>query len=297
MSLATEEAVDQALNQLTVVVVTHHSAHCVAALAATVKTFAHVIVVDNASDDETLALVAREIPHARVVSCDLNLGFGVANNRGLDLVTTPYGLLLNPDCQIDRASAAQLVWTAQQWPDAAIVAPQLLDASGKPELNYGWLRWLWGPRTGAAEGVLCVGHACAAAWLLRCGGSRPWRFDPGYFLYYEDEDLCARISQSRQMVMIEPAAQAVHANRGSVRGKSPLRSEWLRGLHHSRSKIRFQALYQGSSVARGVRRKALVLGAVEVLGRVLLVNPRLLARSAGRWWGMCTATVPTGCRC
>ena len=289
MTLA-PQAIDQALAQLTVVVVTHHSAHCVAALAATVQSFPHVIVVDNASSDDTLARVARDIPHAQVIPLADNLGFGVANNRGLEQVRTPYALLLNPDCQIDRESAAVLVETAQAWPQAAIVAPQLRGADGAPELNYGWLRWHWASRGPRAEGPLCVGHACAAAWLLRCDRTdTPWRFDPGYFLYYEDEDLCARIFQAHELVLIEPAATAVHANRGSVRGKSPLRSEWLRGYHHSRSKIRFQSLYQGASVALAVRRKAMALGVLEVLARVALLNPRLLARSAGRWWGMCTA--------
>lgn len=291
MSLHTEEAVGQALERLTVVAVTHHSAHCVPAMAAALERFPHVVVVDNASTDDTLAQLAAHLPRAAVLPSGRNLGFGVANNMALDRVRTPYALLLNPDCQIDPASAAQLVETADAWPAAAIVAPQLRNGEGAKELNYGWLRWLWAGRGPAAEGPLCVGHACAAAWLLRCTAEAEarWRFDPGFFLYYEDEDLCARVFRARQMVLIEPRAQAVHANRGSVRGRSPLRAEWGRGFHHSRSKIRFQAKHRGVQPALRTRRKALWLGALEVLLRLPLLNPRLLARSAGRWWGMWTA--------
>ncbi|MFT4241776.1 MAG: glycosyltransferase family 2 protein [Acidovorax sp.] len=288
MSLLTGEALDQALARVTVVAVTYHSAHCVAAMAAGLQRFPHVVVVDNASTDDTLGQLAQHLPRAQVLRCERNLGFGAANNLALDQVRTPYALLLNPDCQIDPASAARLVQTAEAWPTAAIVAPQLLASDGGKELNYGWLRWLWAGRGPAAEGPLCVGHACAAAWLVRCDAAR-WRFDTGFFLYYEDEDLCARIFQARQMVLIEPQATAVHANRGSVRGRSPMRAEWGRGFHHSRSKIRFQAKHRGARAALRTRRKALWLGALEVLVRVPLLNPRLLARSAGRWWGMWTA--------
>ena len=205
-----------------------------------------------------------------------------------------------PDTEDGNKAAAQFFWGNKHWTRIELLRrflPFLASIGVTDQASlHAWARQADFERDfkGRVKGMgIAVFH-----WLLlRCGVSCPWRFDPGYFLYYEDEDLCARIFQSRQMVMVEPAAQAVHANRGSVRGKSPLRSEWLRGLHHSRSKIRFQALYQSPSVARGVRRKAVVLGALEVLGRVLLLNPRLLARSAGRWWGMFTATLPTGCRC
>ncbi|MFN3376647.1 MAG: glycosyltransferase [Burkholderiaceae bacterium] len=165
-------------------------------MARTLSSFARVIVVDNASDDDTVAQLAARIPQAQVIASPVNLGFGVANNRALDAVDTPYALLLNPDCHIEPEAVAQLVATADAWPEAAIVAPQLLDAQGRPELNYGWLRWHWASRTAAAQGPLCVGHACAAAWLLRCD-DRAWRFDPGFFLYYEDEDLCARAQAAR----------------------------------------------------------------------------------------------------
>ena len=287
MSLA-PEAIQAALQRVTVVSVTHHSAHCVPAMARTLSPFAQVVVVDNASDDDTVAQLAARIPQARVIASPVNLGFGVANNRALDAVGTSYALLLNPDCHIEPEAVAQLVATADAWPHAAIIAPQLLDAQGRPELNYGWLRWHWAGRTAAAQGPLCVGHACAAAWLLRCD-DRAWRFDPGFFLYYEDEDLCARALAARAPVIIEPAATAVHANRGSVRGRSPARAEWLRGYHHSRSKVRFQCKHRGRTEAARVRRRGLWSGALEVLARVLLLNPRLMARSAGRWWGLWTA--------
>jgi N-acetylglucosaminyl-diphospho-decaprenol L-rhamnosyltransferase len=279
------QALALALSRLTVVVVTHHSAHCIPALARSLAAFRHVIVVDNASHDTTAELVQKHMPNAVWVSLQVNVGFGTANNQALDRVATPYALLINPDCLITPEAAAQLVTTADNQPNASVVAPQLQDNGGRPQLNYGWPRWKWPSRGPGAEGVTCVGYACAAAWLLRCD-ERKWRFDSDFFLYYEDEDLCARIIAARQEVLIDPAAVAQHANRGSVKGRSVVRTEWGRGYHHSRSKLLFMRKHHGGGVAQRTRQQALWRGGLELLLRLLTLQPRLIARSAGRWAGM-----------
>jgi GT2 family glycosyltransferase len=273
------------LDQVTVIIVTYNSAHCLQALAHSLAGVPHVTVVDNASQDTTVADVARLMPHAHVLVNPENRGFGAANNRGLDSATTPYALLLNPDCLISPEAISRLVQTANECPNAAIVAPQLTGNDGRLQLNYGWLRHAWSSHGPAAEGVLSVANACAAAWLLRCDGHR-WRFDTDFFLYYEDEDLCLRMFNARKEILIEPRSVAIHANRGSVRGPRPWRTEWGRGFHHSRSKILFQRKHLSLSQAHHTQRLALMLGTLEVFLRIFLLRPHLIARSAGRWAGM-----------
>lgn len=280
------------LDQVTVIIVTYDSAHCIAALSHALASLPHVTVVDNASQDGTPAEVARLMPHAQVRVNPVNLGFGAANNLGLDGVNTPYALLLNPDCLITPDSIARLVDTANALPHAAVVAPQLLDERGHPQINYGWQRFAWASRGPGADGPTSVGNACAAAWLLRCAG-QSWRFDTDFFLYYEDEDLCLRVLRAKQEVVIEPRSTAVHINRGSVRGASPWRTEWGRGFHHSRSKILFQRKHHGLAHAQHTQRLALVSGVVEVFLRLLLLRPYLIARSAGRLAGMWHAFSPS----
>jgi N-acetylglucosaminyl-diphospho-decaprenol L-rhamnosyltransferase len=273
------------LDQVTVIIVTYDSAHCIAELSHALASMRYITVVDNASRDDTTGEVARLIPHAQVIVNPANLGFGAANNLGLDSVSTPYALLLNPDCLITPNNIARLIQTANDFPNAAVVAPQLLDDKGNPQINYGWPRFAWKSRGAGADAPVSVGNACAAAWLLRCTG-QSWRFDTDFFLYYEDEDLCLRVQKAHQEVVIEPRSTAVHVNRGSVRGSSPWRTEWGRGFHHSRSKILFQCKHKGLKLAQQTRRLALMLGVVEVMLRLLLLRPYLIARSAGRLAGM-----------
>jgi GT2 family glycosyltransferase len=126
------------LSSVTIIVVTYNSAHCLAALHPLLQQAPHVVVSDNASGDGTAAQAQALWPHAIVLAHDRNLGFGAANNRALARVTTPYALLLNPDCELSHEQLAQLLVAADQFPEAAMLAPQLVDAKGHPEVNYRW---------------------------------------------------------------------------------------------------------------------------------------------------------------
>ena len=280
---------DQAalLNQVTVLTVTYNSSHCVPALAEGLRGVPHVIVVDNASGDDSCAAVSAAMPHATLIRMPRNQGYGVANNAGLAQVATSYALLLNPDCLVTPEQIAALVAHAQEWPDATIVAPQLLESSGERQLNYSWPRDDWAPRTGGAEGPLNVGYACAAVMLLNMRQlAHTGAFDPRFFLYYEDEDLCLRIFKRHGQIIVVPDVQVTHLSRGSVKGKTPLRSEYWRGFHHAQSKIIFIDKHAGRTKALQARRRLMASSCANVLVRAILISPKHLARAFGRLRGV-----------
>jgi N-acetylglucosaminyl-diphospho-decaprenol L-rhamnosyltransferase len=275
------------LSQVTVIIVTFNSAHCLPALGKALTQLPHVIVVDNGSDDNCATQTPAHLPQAQVLALPANWGFGAANNRALAQVQTPFALLLNPDCEITPQAVEQLLRTAAQWPEVAMVAPQLLQANGQPEVNYRWPHLLWHSRGPAVtEGPACVGFVCGAAMLLRMSAYQGQFFDEQFFLYYEDDDLCTRLFKQRQAMIIDPAATATHRSRGSVRGRSPLRSEYLRGYHHAQSKLIYARKYQSTTAARQQQRKLLWQTVLALPLRLLAYNPRLLARMWGRLQGV-----------
>lgn len=123
--------------------VTYNSAHCLPAQQQLLGSCPHITVVDNASLDSSIEQARRSFPWAKVHAMPSNLGFGAANNLALREANTEYALLLNPDCEINSENIIRLVDTADRYPDAAIVAPQLLTADRRSEINYRWPQLLW----------------------------------------------------------------------------------------------------------------------------------------------------------
>lgn len=278
---------DHLLDLVTVVVVTHHSAHCLDALSPLLAACPHVVVSDNASNDGTPKRASDLWPHAKVLAHPSNLGFGAANNRALEIVQTPFAFLLNPDCEISAQGLVQLIEAAQAMPKAAVIAPQLVSARGEPEVNYRWPNLFWKPKGPGAAGPVCVGFVCGAAMLFRLQAFEGIGFfDEAFFLYYEDDDLCFRLFNARAAIVVWPEVTAVHRSRGSVRGTSPWRSEYLRGYHHAQSKLIYVHKHQSLRKALRKRRGLMWLTALALPLRFVVFSPKLIARMWGRFNGL-----------
>ena len=72
-----------------------------------------------------------------------------------------------------------------------------------------------------------------------------------------------------------------------MKGPNPLKSEFIRGYHHAQSKLVFERKYFGAAHAARLRWKTLLLALLTLLPRLLLPQPRYLARLVGRIAGLC----------
>jgi GT2 family glycosyltransferase len=280
-------ALDDPLQRVTVVLVTYHSAHCLDALHSLLAHCPHIVVSDNGSSDGTPEQVRARWPHATVLEHGRNLGFGTANNRAIAQAKTPFAFLLNPDCEVTPDGLRELVRAADALPEAAIVAPQLEGAPGRPDVNYRWPSTLWGSRGPGCDAPACVGFVVGAAMLFRLERFEGVGFfDEDFFLYYEDDDLCLRLFQAHRPIVVWPAVAAVHRARGSVKGKTPWKSEYLRGYHHAQSKLIYTTKHRSPAKARRQRWRVLLGTTVALPFRAIAWSPRLLARMAGRWMGL-----------
>ena len=274
-------------HSVTVVIVTHNSHHCVTSFSNALQFFSNVIVVDNASDDGTVAAVAAALPHAEIIQNSKNLGFGTANNRALLRVKTPYALLLNPDCIATLLAINQLITIASAYPDAAIIAPQIVRADGNFETSYRWPKRIWRSFGPKADGACCVGFVSGAAMLLNMSLMRDIGFfDERFFLYYEDEDLCHRAFLCKHQIILAPESCIIHLSRGSVRGKHLLKSEFFRGYHHAQSKVIFEYKHGTVGSARALRFRTFCLAFLTLIPRLLFPHPKHLARLCGRIIGL-----------
>ena len=259
------------------------------ALAPSLKGLPHLIFVDNASTDNTAKKITELFPNAQLLSNDKNKGFGAANNRALQQTTTPYALILNPDTLPDSDFFGKMILAAEQFPDAAMVAPQLIDRNDADEINYRWPGSEWVSKGCGADGPCCVGFLCGAAILLNMKNmQRIGFFDEDFFLYYEDEDLSQRAFNKKLPMVVVPQVKLKHLSRGSVKGPAPLRSEFLRGFHHAQSKILFEKKH--GKKANWLRWKTLGLALLSLPLRLLVPQPKYIARLLGRTVGLIRAS-------
>lgn len=211
---------------ITAIVVSYDSAEVLpACLYALAGEGVPAIVVDNASGDDSRAIAAAT--GARVIANARNEGYGRANNIGVAAAETPYVLIVNPDLELTKGAAATLLEAAERYPDAGMLAPRIVEPSGRIFLQP---RSLLSPphlnRSGTMaipEGDACLPFLSGACLLIRrelfvaLGG-----FDPAIFLFYEDDDLCRRMRDAGHALVHVHGAEARHG-RGRSTAPSPQR--------------------------------------------------------------------------
>jgi len=159
-------------------------------------------VIDNASDDGTEDIVRREFPSVEVIRLESNIGYGAACNRGIEMAykaRAEHIVLLNQDIVVTADWLQPLVSAAEEIPSVGILSSLQIEYDGG-QVDQFVERILESMRIENAdipakwiEDLVAVRNVIGAAMLLprrtieRVGG-----FDPGYFLYGEETDLCER---------------------------------------------------------------------------------------------------------
>ena len=92
-----------------------------------------------------------------------------------------------------------------------------------------------------------------------------------------------------QQIVVISEVEITHLSLGSVKGPNPLKSEFIRGYHQAQSKLVFERKYFGAALAARFRWKTLLLALLTLVLKLLLPQPRYLARLVGRIVGLCRA--------
>ncbi|RCK44633.1 glycosyltransferase family 2 protein [Thalassospira profundimaris] len=273
----------------TVITITHNGGLVIGGLLESLPADLPLIVIDNASEDDTLDIVTKLRPDAKIIRNRVGLGYGTAASQGLDIVETEFALLANPDSLISANAIDALVGAADQYPEAAMFGPLHKDGNGEIEPSHDvelWKRREFGRLAYdcVPEGPICVEFLSGAVNLVRMDIMRQVGFyDPEIFLYYDDDDMCARMLRAGHSMILVADSVVMHLNGGSVR---PNRAYyWEKFWHLAWSRIYFERKYKGRLAAAclGIRH-SLRFGWKAVLYGVSLQRKkgwRDLARCAG----------------
>ncbi|MDE1163414.1 MAG: glycosyltransferase family 2 protein [Acidobacteriaceae bacterium] len=206
---------------------------------------AEIFVVDNASRDDSASMIEREFPQVRLFRSNVNLGFGNANNVALKEATGRYIVLLNTDAflapgglrlAMERMDAtprcgmggARLIGRDGGWqPSARTFHGLWVDATVLTGLStryphsrlFGGLDRTWADQNVAAA----VDWVPGAFAILRPKAlAQVGAFDPAFFLYYEEVDLCYRLKQARWEIWYWPEIVVTHIGGESSRSLKTL---------------------------------------------------------------------------
>lgn len=224
--------------QVSVVIVTCNSlpalTGCLNTLARAISNLpSELIVVDNASQDQSVIETARRFPKARIISNPVNIGFARACNRGGEAAEGEYLLFLNPDVEVDEGAITLLLDEIGTHPQAGLVSGRLRNpdgtfqatcrrfptignmifsrgsflagmfASGKPDSDRYTL-----PDYGQTTEVPAVAATMPMVrrqLFLEAGG-----FDRRFFMFMEDTDLSLRLHQLGYRNLFVPLSGGVH---------------------------------------------------------------------------------------
>lgn len=210
-----------------------------------------VIVVDNASADRSVEMLRSEFPGITVIAGSENVGFGKGCQIGYECCRGDFILLLNPDTVVLDGAIDTLLAEMAARPAAAIIGPRLLNSDGSfqrasggafPSLrNVAWnylllhhlLPTSWAPEPlfldKDLDGLFELGWVSGAAMLLRREAVGAQIFDPAFFMFGEDMDVCDRVRCAGWQVLYCAHCSIIHHHGRSFAQQSSL--EVLATMH------------------------------------------------------------------
>jgi len=244
---------------ISVIVVTYNSAHCVGHALAAAPPAVELIVVDNASSDDSIKL-ARTFP-CTLIANDRNLGFGAACNQGARIATGEFLLFLNPDAVLAPDAVDLLLAAAASRLDAVAFGPRHeLPAVANAQ---------------APSGIREVRFLSGAALLIRRSAfDKVGGFDETFFLYFEDEDLCLRLAECGPLIEVADAVVLHHPGKGA---RLDARQRFAKYRHYGHSRAYFSRKHG--------RRFAFGLAALEQAAKGLVATVRADHGRAAQHYG------------
>lgn len=200
---------------------------------------AEVVVADNGSTDDSLELLRTSFPQVRLIALDQNYGFAEGYNKALEVIDSPYVVLLNSDVEVTKGWLSAPLAALDEMPDVAVVQPKILSERERDHFEY----------AGASGGYLdrygypfCRGRllhvvekdegqydekshilwASGACLFIRTNVYKEvGGLDATFFAHQEEIDMCWRLRSRGHLLMCVPQAVVYHVGGATLQMESP----------------------------------------------------------------------------
>jgi GT2 family glycosyltransferase len=250
----------------------------------------HVIVVDNASTDDTVSVIGTQYPTVTLITNQDNLGFAEGNNVGLRAALqtdAQYLMLLNNDTTVASEMLKRLIEVAERDQMIGIVTPRIYYfseprkiwcAGARLDLRRGqtWRLRAEEVDDGAAEAVHDVDFASGCALCARRAAiEQAGLLDARFFFYWEETEWCVRITRAGYRCTYVPDSHVWHKVSSSIQAGSPRVAYYM-----TRNGLLF--VWQTQHGWRGLVSLSRVLGREVTYITVMTLRPKHRLRRAER---------------
>lgn len=203
-------------------------ASCLASIQRNLTTVEYeIIVVDNASNDGSVAMISKEFSKVKLIKNSENAGFAKGVNIGAKEAKGKYLLFLNSDTEMLDNHIEQMVDLFRQHERIGVIGGMLLNPNGTMQRSYGKFYTL-----AHILLMLIVGDKGELLGQKAVAGKKDWvsggfmmirrelfekldGFDEAFFMYVEDMELCYRVKKKGYTVYFLPEVQVHHVGHGS----------------------------------------------------------------------------------
>jgi GT2 family glycosyltransferase len=220
-----------------------------------------VIVVDNASSDGSLAMLAREFPEVRAIASPDNIGFSGGNNLAMREAKGALLLLLNNDALVTPGAVDTMLRIMRERPEVGVLGPLLRNGDDSVQISYGSMISF---HAEAMQKFLSKRYERGNRFFRRYVENRSRReaypdwvsgacimlraellgkvgyFDDNFFMYTEEVDFCERVRGAGYRVFYSPEAEIVHLG-----GKSTETNQEKAAIEYRRSQLYFYSKHYG----------------------------------------------------
>jgi len=216
---------------------------CIQSIKRETSVSHEIIVVDNASTDDSCAMVRAKHPDVHLIENHENVGFAKANNQGFALAKGRYYFMLNPDTVVIEKAIDKLIAFMDANPDVGICGPKNIGPDGSLQYSCDHFPSIWNTFCSYAN----LANRYPKSKIFGRQGMRYWDYaasrdverimgcslltrasvfkslgglDERFFMYFEETDLCFRASKALNRIVFVSAATIIHFGGASAKNSS-----------------------------------------------------------------------------
>ncbi len=245
--------------ELTIVIVTFKSEDKIFDCLKSISNEIPVIVVENSNNHILKNKLEENFSNVKCILTGENKGYAVANNIGLKLVKTKYGLVLNPDTIMGKEAIKNFFISAKMSKDFWLIGP-----ANDQMVNL----------TFEKENLKEVENLKGFAIFFNIEMFKNNFFDENFFLYFEEIDLCQRVKKSEGKIFLDKNIIINHEGASSVNKTNEIELEKNRNWHWMWSTFYYHKKYKGFFLAFIITFPKLLSAMVKTLFYSLIFNKK-----------------------